>query len=102
MINDDTFTWSEKNVYVVGERPAVYELYSNDILIYIGSTKNLSGRFKRYWSSNFSEDSCKKTTDAYKREYVYTEEEARSKESAYLEEFKNANNRPPKCNDVIP
>ena len=102
MIQGDEYKWSEKSIDSVKTDPAVYELYSNKVLIYIGSTGNLSQRFKGYWSSNFSQDSCKRVTDGYKRDYVITEQEARRKESANLWEFQNHHDRLPRCNDLIP
>ena len=103
MIPDkDKYGWSEKNVNLVREKPAIYQLYDNGELIYIGSTGNLSDRFTKYWGSKFNDDSCKKSTSSYKREYVSTKEDAEKKESTYLKEYKEKHGKLPRCNDKIP
>lgn len=95
------YTWSEENVDRVQADPAVYELYENDELIYIGSTNDLSERFKGYASSNFSDNPCKRATITYKREYVSTESSARTSEKIYLLEYQSANGKLPRCNKKI-
>ena len=102
LIQGGKYTWSENNAKAVREEPAVYELYADDELIYIGSTGNLRERFAGYLSTNFEGDSCKKATKSYKREYTETESEARKKERTYLLEFQSQKKQLPKCNDVIP
>ena len=74
--------------------------FTREVCSYIiGSTNNLSTRFKGYKSSDFKDDPCKKATTSYKREYTKDYE---NKESQYLEEYKAANGKLPRCNDVIP
>ena len=104
MIQDkDKYEWSEDNATKnAKEKPAVYELYEKNGLIYIGSTGDLRERFTKYWNSKFNDDSCKQSTTSYKREYVSTKEDAEKKESAYLKAYKDKFGKLPRCNDKIP
>ena len=102
MIKGEKYNWSEESSKAWKEDPAVYELYSGNELIYIGSSGNLKERFMGYLNSKFADDPCKKATDSYKREYVTTESEARSGERAYLQEYQKAHGQLPRCNDRIP
>lgn len=68
------------------KNPACYELYDvADELLYIGSTGNLSERFKHYWNTSFDNDSCMRQTKSYKRGYTSTVERARTLEEECLE-----------------
>ena len=102
MINDvKIYTWSEENINLTQNKPAVYELYENDELIYIGSSNDLNERFKGYLSSNFKEKPCKRGTTGYKREYVSSEQLARTTEKICLLEYQSTNRKIPRCNDKI-
>ncbi len=101
MIEGKRYEWKEENVKRVTENPAVYELYENGELIYIGSTGNLNERFTGYLSSNFSDDTCKRSTTAYKREYVSTEQLARTSEKIALLEYRGKYGKLPRCNEKI-
>lgn len=38
--------------YILTNKSIVYGIYSNDILVYIGTTKDLRSRFKRHFKNN--------------------------------------------------
>lgn len=93
------YAWSEDNTKKIAEKPGVYALYDESYnLIYIGSSSNLRERFRHYWTSGFAEDSCKKATRTYKREFT-TKYEAREKE--LLEQYKKERGMLPVCNERI-
>ena len=82
------YAWNEFNVKNSPEASGVYGLFeskSEDSLIYIGSTSNIRERLMGYWSTNFSDDPCKRTTKYYKRE-ITSDYKNREKELAgYIE-----------------
>lgn len=102
MIQDNFYTWSEDNVNKVQEKPAKYELYDESrTLLYIGSSGNLSERFKGYLATNFDNDPCKQRTRSYKREYVSSEAEAKRLEEENLKGYRQRYDRLPPCNERI-
>jgi len=99
LIVGNFYNWSEKNVNAVKEEPAKYELYDGTrTLIYIGSTGNLSERFKGYWSTNFMDNKCKQGTRSYKRLYLGSEQRASELEEENLTEYRIRSGRLPACN----
>jgi excinuclease UvrABC nuclease subunit len=101
-IEGDFYSWSEENVNKVQEKPAKYELYDESrLLLYIGSTGNLSERFKHYLSTDFDGNPCKRRTRSYKRQYVNTEQEAKRLEEENLKEYQARYGKLPSCNERI-
>jgi len=102
MIEGNFYTWSEENLNQVQAKPAKYELYDESrTLLYIGSSGNLSERFKGYLSTNFDNDPCKQRTRSYKREYVDSEAEAKRLEEKNLNEHQQRYDRLPPCNERV-
>jgi len=89
------YYWGDKARHVQ-EKPGVYLLYDkNGVLIYIGKGINLKKEFTKYLENNFAEDSCKRETKYYKREFTSRQEE---KMRELLKEYKQKHNELPKCN----
>ena len=99
-IGGDIYPWTEDNVNAVRQQAGVYALYDgNQVLIYIGSSNNIRERFQGYWNSNFEEDSCKRDTRYYRREYIDSYEH---RETELLQEYRIRHGRLPRCNERIP
>lgn len=99
-IGGDSYVWKEENINKVEPTGAIYALFNKaGECIYIGSSSNLRERFAHYWSTNFSENPCKRDTEAYKREY---RDDYEKRERVLLTEYQLAHRRLPKCNEKIP
>lgn len=100
-IDGDFYGWTESNAKNAPKASGVYGLFeskSEDRLIYIGSTSNIRERFTGYWSTNFSDDPCKRTAKFYKREIT---NDYKNREKTLLEQYtKEHNGKLPKCNQV--
>lgn len=100
LIGGDSYIWNEENVNKEKPEGATYAFFDlSGKCIYIGSTSNLSERFKHYRSTTFSEDHCKRDTADYQREYR-TDYERRERE--LLEEYKRTYGKLPRCNERNP
>ena len=94
-ISGRMYYWGEK-AKCVPEEPGVYAFYSADEkLIFLGKSANLREAFGEHLKIGSSDDSCKRETKYYKREFT-SEQEGRFKE--LLEEYKQQYGELPKCN----
>jgi len=79
-IDDNFRSWNQQSINILQEGPGVYELYREDkTLIYIGESKNMKKRLQDYLDNNFADDSCKRDTKWFKREYNYNRKERRKR-----------------------
>jgi excinuclease UvrABC nuclease subunit len=101
-IDGGFYDWNESNAKSSPLASGVYELFesqSEDSLIYIGSASNIRERFTSYWSTNFSDDPCKRATKFYKRE---VNNDYENREKALLEQYKvEHNGKLPRCNQIV-
>jgi hypothetical protein len=94
-VSGEVYAWGDR-AKRVPEGPGVYALYNEaKVLIYIGESANLREKFAHYLETNFSDDSRKRETKYYKREFTSNQEE-RLKE--LLEEYRQKHGAFPKCN----
>lgn len=98
-IQGQRYRWNEESVNAIAKKAGVYGFFDEKRnLIYIGETTNLRDRFKKYFQTNFAEDTCKRATKTYKREFT---ERHKDREKELLKEYKTNNNEKlPKCNDI--
>lgn len=102
MIEGKLYKWSKRSVQAVKKKPAKYELYDEDKnVIYIGSSGDLSERFRGYWATNFEGKKCKQRTRFYKRQYVASEKQAEKLERENLEEYESLHGELPDCNKKV-
>jgi len=101
-IDGDFYGWTESNAKNSPEASGVYGLFesqSEGRLIYIGCASNIRERLTGYWSTNFSDDPCKRTTKFYKREVTG---DYKNREKALLKQYKQEHNgKLPRCNQVV-
>ncbi|UCH32278.1 MAG: hypothetical protein JSV05_02540 [Candidatus Bathyarchaeota archaeon] len=94
-ISGEIYYWGERAKHVL-EDPGVYAFYDKDRkLIYIGESENLRKTFTQCLETTFSQDSCKKATVYYRREFTPNQQQ-RMKE--LLEEYQEKHNKLPECN----
>jgi len=94
-ISGEMYVWGDK-AKTVPEVAGVYALYNEaKVLIYIGESANLREKFTNYLETNFSDDSRKRETKYYKREFTSNQED-RMKE--LLDEYRQKHGELPKCN----
>jgi len=81
-------------------KDGVYALYDESVIIYIGKGDSVNGIRARLQAHKMGDEgSCTKNASHYRREVC---SDPTTRERHLLQEYKNANGKLPRCNDVMP
>ena len=99
-ISGDRFTFTQENVDKSPTGKGVYALYDENVTIYIGKGDGEDGIRERLQAhKRGDEGSCTKNASHYRREVCSN---PTTRERQELEAYKKANDKLPRCNDVMP
>ena len=99
-LSGEKHEFTQENVDKSPTDDCVYTLYDENITIYIGKGDGVNGiRARLQAHKRGDEGKCTQGASHYRRE-VCTNPKAR--ESELVQEYKDANGKLPRCNDVMP
>ncbi len=99
-LSGDKRSFTKENVDNSPTADGVYALYDDGVTIYIGKGDGENGiRARLQAHKRGDEGSCTKNASHYRRE---TCSNPTTKEKALLQEYKDANGKLPRCNDIMP
>lgn len=99
-LSGSKYDFTQENVDKSPTESGVYALYDDDGTIYIGKGDGENGIRERLQAhKRGDEGDCTKNASYYRRE---TCSNPKAREKKLLEEYKEAHDKLPRCNDVMP
>lgn len=99
-ISGDKYTFTQENVDRSPTGKGVYALYDGSVTIYIGKGAGENGIRERLQAhKRGDEGSCTQKATDYRREVCSNPS---TRETEELEAYKKANDKLPRCNDIMP
>lgn len=99
-ISGDKYTFTQENVDRSPTGKGVYALYDESVTIYIGKGAGENGIRERLQAhKRGDEGSCTEDASHYRREVCSNPS---TRETEELEAYKEANDKLPRCNDIMP
>ena len=99
-LSDDRYPFTQENIDISPTDDGVYALYAENLTIYIGKGDGVNGiRARLQAHKRGDEGKCTQVASHYRREVC---ENPNSRERELLQEYKDANGKLPRCNDVMP
>ena len=99
-LSGDKYPFTQDNIDKSPTASGVYALYDEYITIYIGKGDGENGiRARLQAHKSGAEGSCTKNASHYRREVCLN---PTTRERELLQEYKYANGKLPRCNDVMP
>lgn len=99
-LSGDKYTFTQENVDKSPTGSGVYALYDDNVTIYIGKGDGENGiRARLQAHKRGDEGSCTENASHYRREVCSN---PKTREGELLQEYVDANDALPRCNDVMP
>jgi len=99
-LSGDRRSFTQENADNSPTDDGVYALYDEGVTIYIGKGDGANGiRTRLQAHKRGDEGSCTKNASHYRREACSN---PKARERELLQEYKDANGKLPRCNDVMP